>query len=97
MTPAFLEDSVEHAALAWLEGLGWATLSGPSIAPGEPAAERADYRAVVLVGRLRSALARLNPRLPAEALEEAFRRVVARRARRWWRGTGRRIACSSRA
>ena len=41
------------------------------MAPDAPGAERADYRAVVLDGRLRGALDRLNPDLPAEALDDA--------------------------
>jgi len=35
---------VEQAALDWLHGLGYEVLSGLAIAPGEPAAERADYK-----------------------------------------------------
>ena len=38
--------------------------------------ERADYGAVMLERRLQDALARLNPSLPDEALEDAFRRLV---------------------
>jgi type I restriction enzyme R subunit len=41
-----------------------------------PAAERADYGEVVLAQRLRTALARLNPELPGEALEDAFRKLT---------------------
>lgn len=37
---AFSESVVEDAALAWLEGLGYAVLHGPAIAAGEPIAER---------------------------------------------------------
>ena len=72
------ESVVEQAALAWLEGLGYEVLSGPEIAPGELAAERGDpgYRDVVLERRLRQALVRLNPDLPAEALEDAYRKVT---------------------
>jgi type I restriction enzyme R subunit len=74
----FAESVVEDAALAWLEGLGYAVLHGPEIAVGEPAAERSDpnYRDVVLGSRLRQALARLNPELPPAALEDAFRKLV---------------------
>jgi type I restriction enzyme R subunit len=39
-------------------------------------AERADYGQAVLEDRLRQALARLNPALPAEALDDAFRKVM---------------------
>ena len=67
---------VEQAALAWLESAGWAVRNGAEIAPGEPAGERADYGQVVLEQRLRDALARLNPTLPVEALEDAFRKLT---------------------
>jgi type I restriction enzyme R subunit len=75
---SFTESVVEDAALSWLEGLGWAVLHGPEIAAGEPAAERSDpaFRDVVLEGRLRQALARLNPKLPPEALEDAYRKLT---------------------
>ena len=72
----FTESEVEDAALEWLAGLGWAIAHGPDIAPGAPGAERAGYGEVVLERRLRDALARLNPDLPAEALGDAFRKLV---------------------
>ena len=72
----FTESEVEDAALEWLAGLGWAIAHGPEIAPGAPGAERAGYGEVVLGRRLRDALARLNPDLPAEALGDAFRKLV---------------------
>jgi type I restriction enzyme R subunit len=72
----FTESIVEQAALAWLESVGWRVRSGAGIAPGEPAAERDDYGQVVLAMRLRDALVRLNPTLPAEALEDAFRKLM---------------------
>ncbi|MFZ3358405.1 MAG: type I restriction endonuclease [Xanthobacteraceae bacterium] len=74
----FTESIVEEAALGWLEALGYAVLHGPSIAAGEPAAERKDpnYRDVILEYRLQSALARLNADLPSEALEDAYRKLI---------------------
>jgi len=72
----FTESVVEEAALGWLAGLGWSVKSGPEIAPGELFAERADYSQVILEDRLQQAIARLNPELPAEALEEAFRKLT---------------------
>jgi type I restriction enzyme, R subunit len=76
MTAArFCESTVEEATLDWFEGLGYAVLHGPDIAPGELHAERASYGDVVLVDRLRSALARINPGIPADAIEEALRKV----------------------
>jgi len=70
------ESVVEEAALAWLESAGWRIAHGPDIAPDMPAAERADFSEVVLERRLRDALARLNPALPADALEDAFRKLT---------------------
>jgi len=74
----FTESIVEDAALAWLEGLGYSVLHGPEIAAGMPAAERTDpnYRDVILEGRLRQAFTRLNPGLPSEALDDAFRKLI---------------------
>jgi type I restriction enzyme R subunit len=72
---AFTESVIEQAALSWLKGLGWRVTHALETAPGEAGAERADYAQVVLEARLRNALARLNPVLPPEALEDAFRRL----------------------
>ena len=72
----FAESVVEQAALAWLESLNWRVVSGPDIAPDELDAEREDYAQVILPRRLRDALTRLNPTLPADALEDAYRKVT---------------------
>ncbi len=75
---SFTESVVEEAALEWLGRLGYEVMHGPDIAAGEPAAERGDsgYRDVVLEMRFRSALARLNPDLPSEALDDAHRKLM---------------------
>ena len=73
---AFTESVVEQAALAWLESLGYAVLAGGEIAPGEPQAERRDYRQVILERRLRQALERLNPQFSGDVLEEAHRKLT---------------------
>ena len=70
------ESDIEAAALAWLTELGYTFLQGPDIAPDTPNAERATYKEVVLKGRLQDAIARLNPRIPADAQQEAIRRVL---------------------
>ncbi|MBK7956039.1 MAG: hypothetical protein IPK02_20000 [Candidatus Accumulibacter sp.] len=61
------ESIVEDAALEWFGELGYALGHGPQLAPGEPAAERESFGEVVLVGRLRMAMRRLNPAIPEEA------------------------------
>ena len=75
MTP-LNESIVEDAALAWFAELGYAIGHGPHLAPGEPAAERNSFGDVVLLGRLRDAIRRLNPAVPEEAREEALRKVL---------------------
>ena len=69
------ESVVEQAAIDWLAGLGYEILSGLVIAPGEPAAERADYKQVFLFDRLKTKLEDLNPQIPLEGLQEAFRKL----------------------
>ena len=76
MSASFTESVVEDAALAWLESLGYAIKHGPEIAPGELFAERDDYGQVILATRLREALVRLNSSLPAEAIDDAFRKIT---------------------
>ena len=70
------ESIVEYATLEWFRELGYAVGHGPHLAPGEPAAERASFGDVVLAGRLRAAIRRLNPAIPEEAREEALRKVL---------------------
>jgi type I restriction enzyme R subunit len=70
------ESEVEDAALGWMGGLGYTVQFGPTIAPGEPTAERDDYSQVVLSRRLHEALARLNPHVPAATLDEAYRKLT---------------------
>ena len=71
----FTESEVEDAALEWLAELGYAVLHGPDIGPEGPAQERGSYDEVLLTGRLRKALARLNPKLRAETLSDVLRKV----------------------
>ncbi len=56
--------------------IGYEYIHGPKIAPGGEVQEREDCAQVVLVGRLRNALVRINPDVPAEAIEEAIRKVM---------------------
>ena len=69
------ENILEETCLGWLSELGWTVLHGPDIAQGASAQERVDYRQVILLGRLRDALFKVNPGIPAAAIEEALRRI----------------------
>lgn len=68
---------LEDAVLEWFGALGYELANGTHIAPGEPAAERADFREVILRGRLLTGLRRLNPELAGSVLQEAERQVLA--------------------
>ncbi len=76
--PRYDENVAELALLEWLGELGWEVMHGPDLAPGEPAVERESYGDVLLRGRLRAALARLNPGAPGSALDAAERKLLQR-------------------
>jgi len=71
------ESIVEDAALEWFGELGYAVGHGPHLAPGEPAAERDSIGEVVLVGRLREAIRRLNPAIPYMALATLLPKLLS--------------------
>ena len=71
------EHALEQLALTWFQDSGWEYRHGPDIAPDGETPERADYRQVVLTGRLSEALQRLNPGMPEEVLDEVLHRVTA--------------------
>ncbi|MDP6125100.1 MAG: hypothetical protein QGH20_05025 [Candidatus Latescibacteria bacterium] len=70
------EDTLEQANLEWFEELSYSILHGPSIGPGEPQAERDSYGQVVLDGRLRQAVERINSDLPPAGSDESVRQVL---------------------
>jgi len=72
----FTESIVEAAALDWLGKLEYTAKNGLEIAPGELYAERKVYNQVILEDRLHQGLTRLNPDLPVEAIEDAFRKIL---------------------
>jgi len=65
------EDHLEQQCLEWFQELGYAYAFAPDLAPDGSSPERTDFRQVVLTGRLRSALQRLNPDVPAGTIESA--------------------------
>jgi len=69
------EDQLEQETLTWLSALGYTHIYGPDIAYDGNTPERIDYQEVVLSTRLRAAIARLNPTIPLEALEDALQQV----------------------
>jgi len=72
---AFNESVVEEAALDWLRQLCCTILSPADALPVEGGL-RSSYAEPLFAGALRSALTRLNPRLPNEAIDDAMRKLV---------------------
>jgi type I restriction enzyme R subunit len=76
VSSGFAESHVEEAALAWLLELGYATANGLDIGPDGDKPERASYGDVLLVERLRAAIAKLNPTLKAETRAEVLAKIT---------------------
>ncbi|MBS0368376.1 MAG: type I restriction endonuclease subunit R [Proteobacteria bacterium] len=70
------EDQLEQEALVWLADVGYTPLRGPELAPDGERPERGSYQQVLLVERLRAAIARLNPQLTTAAREDALQQVL---------------------
>lgn len=68
------ENHVEEVALACFQSLGYDV--GHAFSPDEPEPHRTSYGEVILEKRLRSALSRLNPGLPPDALDLAYKKIL---------------------
>lgn len=69
------ESAIEAFAVKLFERLGYTAVHGPDIAPDSETPERSDYAQVLLTGRLDDAIRRINPRLPADVLQQARKEV----------------------
>lgn len=70
------ESIIEQATLDWFKELDYSILYGPDIAPAELFSERASYSDVILSERLHNALTTINPEIPPEAIEDAYRKLT---------------------
>lgn len=66
------ENDIELYTIEELEKQGFRYVYGPSIAPDGEEPERQAYHDILLVGRLRAAIQKLNPHIPADAQEQAL-------------------------
>jgi type I restriction enzyme R subunit len=69
---SIFESDVEQEMLGWFEDLGYEVVFGPELAPDGTNPERRSYKHVLLEGRLKDALHRLNPGLPPSAIADAM-------------------------
>lgn len=70
------EDQLEQETIGWLTETGYSHRYGLDIAPDGPTPERSSYSQVLLVGRLREAINRLNSSVPSAAREDALQQVL---------------------
>lgn len=70
------EDQLEQLCLEWFQSIGYDYICGYDIAPGEPAAERSDYRQIILHDRLLSKLEVINPHIPVATFEQVALQVA---------------------
>lgn len=70
------EDQLEYEALGWLASVGYTPLNARDMDHLDSRLERRTTRDVVLSVSLRAAIDRLNPAVPAEAREDAFKQVL---------------------
>lgn len=69
------ESHIEEFAIELLEKQGYEYIYAPDIAPDGDTPERDSYEQVLLLERLRRAVKRINPDIPAEQQEEAIREI----------------------
>ncbi|WP_024880905.1 type I restriction endonuclease subunit R [Methylosinus sp. LW3] len=73
----FSEAHVEHAGIETLKSLGWNYFHGGDISPEGVAPQRPTFREAILVKRLESCVAGINPTIPEEARAAAIRKILA--------------------
>jgi type I restriction enzyme, R subunit len=73
------EKEWEIFALEQLGDLGWMPVEGKSLAKGS--GERESWSELIIPGRLRDAITRINPRLPASAVQDAVDKLMSAASR----------------
>ncbi len=76
MSDKLTESAIENLAIELLAKQGYSYTYGAELAPDAANPERASFSEVFLEGRLRTAVARLNPSIPLDAQEQAVKEVL---------------------
>ena len=69
------ESAIEEMVIEELQSLGYTYISGVDLAPDALNPERSSYGDVLLLGRLQTAVHKLNPTIPADAIQSAVRKL----------------------
>jgi type I restriction enzyme R subunit len=70
------ENIIEESAIEILQSQGWEYANGKEISPEGLFCERENFSQIVLVSRLRNAIAKINPAIPLDAQEAAIQKVL---------------------
>lgn len=70
------ENIIEESAIEILQSQGWEYANGKEISPEGLFCERENFSQIVLLNRLRTAIATINPTIPLDAQEAAVQKVL---------------------
>ena len=70
------ENIIEESAIEILQSQGWEYANGKELSPEGLFCERDSYSDIILINRLRAAIAKINPHIPADAQEAAIQKVL---------------------
>lgn len=70
------ENIIEESSIEQLISLGWEYANGKELSPEGLFCERESFGQILLTGRLRTAIAKINPSLPIDAQEAAVQKVL---------------------
>jgi len=75
MKTKITESAIEEFAIELLEKQGYEYIYAPDIAPDSDTPQRASFEDLLLIDRLSSAVAKINPDIPAEARTDAVKQI----------------------
>lgn len=76
MSRPITENIIEQSAIEILQSQGWEYANGKEISPEGLFCERENFSQIVLMNRLRTAIAKINPTIPLDAQEAAVQKVL---------------------
>ncbi|RWZ85875.1 MAG: type I restriction endonuclease subunit R [Hydrotalea sp. AMD] len=76
MSKPITENIIEQSAIEILQSQGWEYANGKEISPEGLFCERENFSQIVLINRLRTAIAKINPTIPLDAQEAAVQKVL---------------------
>ncbi|MEG5138662.1 MULTISPECIES: type I restriction endonuclease subunit R [unclassified Microcoleus] len=75
--PYLTEADIENIIIEQFQSLGYGYLADVIVSPDGSQPERESYSDAILTQRLRAALDRLNPTIPPDARDDAFKKIIA--------------------